>query len=85
MRETFQEQLTTKLQSLKFDKVEYGWNNFKKTIWEIADGVLGKKVMTSARNIPEKALYLIERTRGFYKNYLSDRSCENNCTDMLIN
>ena len=77
MRETFQEQLNTKLQSLKFDKVEYGWNNFRKTIWEIADGVLGKKVMTSARNIPEKALYLIQKERGLYKNYLSDRSNEN--------
>ena len=64
LRGTFQEQLNTKLQSSKFDKVEYGWNNFRKTICEIADGVLGKKVMTSARDIPEKALYLIKRGEG---------------------
>ena len=67
MRETFQEQLNTKLQSLKFDNVEDGWINFRKTICEAADGVLGKKVRTAARNISEKALCLIERRRDLYK------------------
>ena len=64
LRETFQEQ-NTKLESLKFDNVEDEWNNFRKTICEVADGVLGKKVKTAARNISEKALCLIESRRGF--------------------
>ena len=34
LRETFQEQLNTKLEILKFDNVEDGWNNFrKKKLW----------------------------------------------------
>ena len=41
LRKKFQEQLSTKLESLKFDNVEDGWNNFRKTICEVADGVLG--------------------------------------------
>jgi hypothetical protein len=49
LRETFQEQLNTKLQSLKFDNVEDAWNNFRKIICEVADGVLGKKFRTAAR------------------------------------
>ena len=79
-RETFQEQLNTKLESLKFDNVEYVWNNFRKTICEVADRVLGKKVKTAARNISEKGLCLIcliERRKDLYKSYLSDRSYEN--------
>ena len=63
--------------SLKFDNSEDGWNHFRITLCEVADGVLGKKVESAARNIIEKALYLIERRRGLYKNYLSDRSYEN--------
>jgi len=47
---------------------------FRKIIYEVADGVLGKKVKTAARNVSEKALCLIKRRRGLYKNYLSDRS-----------
>ena len=74
-RETFQEHLNTKLDSLKFDNVEDVWNNFRKTICEVANGALGKKVRTAARNISEKALCLIEK--GLHKNYLSDRSYEN--------
>ena len=46
---------------------------FRKTICEVADGVIGKKVKTATRNISEKALCLIESGRGLYKNYLSDR------------
>ena len=57
--------------------MEGGWNNFRKTIYEFADGVIGKKNRTAARNISEKALCLIERKRGLYKNYMSHRSCEN--------
>ena len=63
LRETSQEQLDTKLESLKFDNVEDGWNNFRKRVCEVADGVLGKKVKTASRNISEKALCLIERRR----------------------
>ena len=68
--------MNTKLESLKFDNVEYVWNNFRKTICEVADRVLGKKVKTAARNISEKVLCIIERRRGLYKNYLSGRSYE---------
>ena len=76
LKETFQEQLNTKLGSLKFDNVEDGWNYFRKTIWEVTSGVSGKKIKTTARNISEKALCLIER-RGLYKNHLRDTSYEN--------
>ena len=65
-----------KLESLKFDNVEDGWNTFRKKICEVADGVLGKSAKTATRNISEKALGLIESRRGLYKNYLSDRSYE---------
>jgi len=61
LRETFKEHLK-ELESLKFDNVENGRNNFRKTICEVADGVLGNKVKTAARNISE--------------NTLSDRSYE---------
>ena len=40
MSKNFQEQLNTKLKSLIFDNVEDGWNNFRKTICKVADGVL---------------------------------------------
>ena len=43
----------------------------------MANGVLGKKVKTAARNICEKALCLMEERRCFYKDYLSNRSYEN--------
>ena len=66
--------MNSKLESLKFGNVEDGWNKFRKIICEVADGVLGKKVMTAARNISERALCLIERRRDLHKNYLSDRS-----------
>jgi len=56
--------------------VEDGWNNFRKTVCEVADGVLGNIVNTAAKNISEKALSLIETRRGLYKNCLIDRSCE---------
>ena len=57
--------------------MEDGWNKFGKTICEVADCVLRKNVKTATRNISEKALGLIESSRGLYKNYLSDRSYEN--------
>ena len=60
MRETFLEQLYTKLESLKFDNVESGWNSFRRTICEVADDVLAKKVKTAAMNTSEKALCLIK-------------------------
>ena len=56
--------MNANLESLKFDDVDDGWNNFRKTICEVGDGVSGKKVETAARNISEKALYLIEKRRG---------------------
>jgi len=43
-RETLKEQLNTKFGSLKFNNVEDGRNNFRKTICEVADGVVGKKL-----------------------------------------
>jgi len=58
--------------------VEDCWNNFRKTIYEVADDFLGKKVKTAARNCNEKGLCLIERRRVLCKNYLSDRSFGNN-------
>ena len=64
LRETFQGQLNTKLESMEFDNVEDSWNNFRKTICEVADGVLGKKIKTAARNISEKALCLMDSRRG---------------------
>ena len=63
MRKDFQEQLNTKLEILKFDNVEDGWNNFRQTICEVADGALGKKIKTATRNISENYLCLIERRR----------------------
>ena len=75
--ETFQEQLSTKLESLKFENVEDGWNNSRKVICGVTDNVLRKKVRNAARNINKKALYLIERRRGLNRNYLSHRSYEN--------
>ena len=51
LRKTFQEQLNAKLESLKFDNVEDGSNIFRKTICEVADGVLGKSAKTGTRNI----------------------------------
>ena len=41
---------------------------------EVTDGVLGKKVRDTARNISENDLCLTGGRRGFYKNYLRDRS-----------
>ena len=76
LRETFQERLNTKLESLKFDNVEDGRSNFRKTDCEIADGVLGKKAQNTARNLSKNALCLIQG-RDLYKNYLSDKSYEN--------
>ena len=58
--------------------MEEGWNYFRKTICEVADGVLGKKVRNAACNIRETALCLIVRRRGLYKNYLSDKSYDIN-------
>ena len=69
--------MNTRLISLKFHSTEDRWKYFRKTICEVADGVLGKKVRTAARNISEKALCLIERRRVLYKDYLSDRPYEN--------
>ena len=56
LRKNFQELLNPKLESLKFDNVEDVWNNFRKTICEFADGVLGRSAKTATKNISEKAL-----------------------------
>ena len=58
--------------------MEDGWNNFRKTICKVTDGVFGKNVKTAARNISGKPSCLIKRRRGLYKNYRNDRSYENN-------
>ena len=65
--------MNTKIESLKFDNVKDGWNNFRK----VAYGVLRKTVKTTTKNISKKVLCLIKSRRGLYKNYLSDRSYEN--------
>ena len=49
VREIFQVQLNIKLKSPKLDNVEDGWNNFRKIICEVADGVLGGKLETQLR------------------------------------
>ena len=77
LRETFQEQLNTKLETLKFDNVQDTWNNYRKIICEVADGVLKKKVRYTDRCISENALCLIERRRCFCKNCLNNRSYKN--------
>ena len=46
----------------------------RKTIFEVADGVFGKKVRSTAKSIIETSLFFINRRMGIYKNYLSDRS-----------
>ena len=46
--------MDTKLESLKLDNVEDGWNKFSKTVCEVADGILGKKVRTAARKLVKK-------------------------------
>ena len=56
LRETFQEEMNTNMQNLKFDNVKDRWNNFSKTILVVADGVLGKKIRSTDRNISEKPL-----------------------------
>jgi hypothetical protein len=44
------------VESLKFDNVVHGWNNFMKIVCEVADGLLGKKIINAARNIGGNAL-----------------------------
>jgi len=36
--------LNAKLESLKFDNVEDGWNYFRKTTCQVADGLEGRKL-----------------------------------------
>jgi len=57
LRETLQEQLNIKLESLKFDSVEDGWNNFRKTISEVANGVLGKKLGLQLRILVKNFMF----------------------------
>ena len=73
--------MNAKVDGLKFDNVEDGWNNFRKIICEVANGVLGKKVRNATRNINEKALCFIERRRGLCKNYLSYTTTTNTTTN----
>ena len=46
--------MNAKLEILKTVDVEDRWNNYRKTICEVADGVLRNKVRSAARNIGEK-------------------------------
>jgi hypothetical protein len=69
--------LNIKQKSLKLDNVEDEWNNFRKIVCKVTDGLLGKKVRNPARNISKNALCLIKRRRGLDKNYLRDKSYEN--------
>ena len=50
LRETFQEQLNTKLESLKYENLEDGGHNFSKIIYGAAN-----------TNISENALCIIEK------------------------
>ena len=63
MKEHFQEQLNAKRESLKFDNLEDGYDNFRKIVYEVADGILRKKGRNAARNVREDALCLSERKR----------------------
>ena len=74
LRENFEEQLNATLKSLEFDNVEDEWNNFRQTVCEDADGVLGKEGRRAARNISVKASCLIDRRSDLYKKFLSDGS-----------
>ena len=59
--------------------MEDGGNNFRKTICEVADGVLGNKRLGAQVGIFLKSLIkcLVESRMGLYKEYLSIRSYEN--------
>ena len=46
--------MNTKLEILKFDNMDNRWNNFRKTVCEVADGVLGKSAKTTTKNISKK-------------------------------
>jgi len=54
-----QEQLNAKLKSLKFHDVEDRWNNFRKAICEVANGVLERKLGTQL-GISVKQLSLVK-------------------------
>ena len=54
LREIFLDFLNAKLESLKFDNVEYEWNKFWKIVYKIVDDVLAKKVKNAAKNNCEK-------------------------------
>jgi hypothetical protein len=54
LRKIFQEHLNTKLESLKFDNVEDGWNNFRKSICEVVDDVLGRKLRLQLGTLVKK-------------------------------
>ena len=62
-------------ESLKFDNVGDGCNNFTNIVYEVADGVLGRKVRNTDKNIIENDLSLVEKRRN--KRYLRDGSYEN--------
>jgi len=72
LRESFQKQLKTRteLESIKFEITEYGWNNFRKIIWGVADGLL-ERIKNTARHLSEKGLCSMEGRRelerGLYK------------------
>ena len=64
LRETFHGQWNTKLESLKFDNVKDRWNSYRRTICEVADGFLGKKIRDIARYISENAICLNKEEKG---------------------
>ena len=55
LRGSFQEKWNTKLKSLKFHIEEDGWNNLRKIVCEVTDGVLEKNVRNAARNISKNS------------------------------
>jgi hypothetical protein len=54
--ENFQEQINTKLDSLKFDNTEDGGNNFRKIVCEVTDGALKKKDRNIEVEMPHELL-----------------------------
>ena len=55
--------MNTKAESLKFDNVQEGWNNFKTTVCELVKCVSGRKVGYAA-NISKNALRLTKKRVG---------------------
>ena len=72
-RETFQEELNTKLESLKLTMWKMGGIILEKQLVELLMVSQGRQLRLQLGILVKKLLCLIESRRGLYKNYLSDR------------